>query len=47
MWMLIIAMSVQGSSDFDSMEAELHLDTGFAMLQQGLLDQAEEESIPF
>ena len=37
--MLIITLSV----DIDELTANLHLESGMAMLEQGLLDQAEEE----
>jgi len=43
MQFFIILCFVIQSSDMDALSAQLHLDTGMAYMQQGLLEQAEEE----
>lgn len=43
MTLFLAAVLLAGSMDMDELTAELHLQTGMALLQQGLLEQAEEE----
>lgn len=43
MEIFIILCLIPLSIDIDDLSAQLHLDTGFAYMQQGLLEQAEEE----
>jgi tetratricopeptide (TPR) repeat protein len=43
MQIFIVLCFVIHSIDIDDLSAQLHLDTGMALMQQGLLEQAEEE----
>lgn len=43
MHIFIILCLIPNSIDIDDLSAQLHLDTGMAFMQQGLLEQAEEE----
>jgi len=43
MQIFIVLFLLFQSLDVDALSAELHLDTGMAFMQQGLLEQAEEE----
>jgi len=43
MTLMLALLSLSGSMDMEELTARLHLETGMAMLQQGLLEQAEEE----
>lgn len=43
MTVLLLLLALSGASEFDRLSAELHLETGNAFLQQGLLEQAEQE----
>jgi len=40
---LLILSVLAGSDEFDLLSAQLHIETGDALLQQGLLEQAEQE----
>ena len=40
---LLLLLVLSGASEFDMLSAQLHLETGNAFLQQGLLEQAEQE----
>lgn len=41
---LLLALCLMGESlDMDELSAQLHLDTGYALMQQGLFEQAEAE----